>query len=41
MLHRVFPTQRERYCLTVWLDGEEGAVNGDDDVQVHIGVAPE
>lgn len=34
MLHRVLPAHRERYCLTVWLDGEDGAVNGDDDVQV-------
>lgn len=36
MLHRVLPTHRERYCLTVWLDGEEGTVNGDEDVQVRM-----
>lgn len=34
MLHRVLPAHRERYCLTVWLDGAEGTVNGDGDVQV-------
>ncbi len=37
MLHRVLPAHRERYCLTVWLDGKAegaGAVNGDEDVQV-------
>ena len=33
MLHRVLPAFRERYCLTVWLDGAEG-VNSDQDLQV-------
>lgn len=33
MLHRVLPTYRERYCLTVWLDGDDG-VNSEDDIRV-------
>jgi hypothetical protein len=35
MLHRVLPTFRERFCLTVWLDGTEG-VNSEEDLQVCV-----
>ncbi|CAK4402159.1 unnamed protein product [Aphanomyces euteiches] len=34
ILHRVLPSQAERYCLTVWIDGEN--VNTDADSQLNI-----
>lgn len=33
MLHRVMPAHHERYCLTVWLDGDHN-VNSERDLQV-------
>ncbi|KAM3569077.1 hypothetical protein VYU27_008821 [Nannochloropsis oceanica] len=38
LLHRVLPAFRERYCLTVWLDGTEG-VNSDQDLQLRFSPA--
>ena len=40
VLHRVLPAQRERFCFTVWLDGE--AVNSDEALylkKAHLGLA--
>ena len=34
VLHRVLPASAPRYCFTVWLDGAEGTINGDDDVNL-------
>lgn len=36
MLHRVLPSNAERYCLTIWLDGGARAVNTDADTQLRI-----
>ncbi|KAF0697871.1 Aste57867_11454 [Aphanomyces stellatus] len=34
VLHRVLPSQTERHCLTVWIDGDE--VNTDGDTQLSL-----
>eukprot|EP00293_Proteomonas_sulcata_P015422 CAMPEP_0184312542 /NCGR_PEP_ID=MMETSP1049-20130417/50660_1 /TAXON_ID=77928 /ORGANISM="Proteomonas sulcata, Strain CCMP704" /LENGTH=215 /DNA_ID=CAMNT_0026628777 /DNA_START=859 /DNA_END=1503 /DNA_ORIENTATION=+ len=36
LLHKVFPSVAERFCLTIWIDAEQGAVNTDDDVLLKI-----
>lgn len=34
VLHRVLPSNKERFCLTVWLDGE--GVNAPEDVGLRL-----
>ncbi|EKX39892.1 hypothetical protein GUITHDRAFT_158359 [Guillardia theta CCMP2712] len=36
LLHRVLPNKEARYCLTIWIDAEEGHVNRDEDVMLKI-----
>jgi hypothetical protein len=36
VLHRVEPSFVERFCLTVWLDGEPGFVNTPEDVTLRL-----